>query len=134
MKYAKQIQRLLNITEDQYTAEYLHRWTHWCIDQVKDYIVDPATCTPTAERLYHAELQKVMANTALTNYYSDQHDELEYQALAMLHPQVLTISIGQMREHYDIIMADIFKMYPKSLLNFAKKLTIDNPPYDHTAN
>ena len=134
MKYAKQIQRLLDITPEQYNQEYIHRWTHWCLDQVKHYIVDQTTCTPTAERLYHAELQKVMANTAVNNYYSDQHDELEYQALQFLQPQVLRISLGQMREHYDITMANIFKVYPKSLLNFAKKLTIENPPYDHTAN
>jgi len=134
MKNAKSIQRLLCITEEQYVTEYLHRWTHWCLDQVKHYIVDPRSCTPTEERLYHSELQKIMANTAINNYYGGQHDELEYQALEILQPQVLKISLGKIREHYEIIMSDIYKHYPKPLIDRAKTLTILNNPHDHNAN
>lgn len=126
MKYAKEIQKLLCITDEQYETEYIHRYTHWCLDRVKPHVNTPH---------FTKELQKVMANTAINKHYTEMHDELEYQALNILAPQKPRVALPKLKELYEVMMADVFKHYSKPLIDAAKHIEIINTiHHDPSAN
>jgi len=121
---SKPITKLLDITEETYWNKFIERYMRWCTGRAL-HNVDGVIVT---------DLQMLMANSSLSKWYTLQHEELEKQAIEVLRPQFDRIPLEKMREIHNIMMNDIFKAYPKPLIDAARKLTIINPPYDTTAN
>jgi len=119
MNTTTSIAKFLNQTNDDYWDAYVSLYIRWATKYAHEFGIP---------------LQMLLANTAVSNWYNNWHEELEYQAYQTLAPTYGTIKIEKAREIYSTLMIDIYKSYPKSLFEAAKKLTIINDPHDHTAN
>jgi len=65
-------------------------------------------------------LQSIVANTAIANYYRTETERLEDVFLTQAKPIHGKVKYNLMRQIYGEIMIDIFKIYPKPLLEEAK--------------
>lgn len=110
MTKPKSIAQLLGFTEEQYYNEYVSRYMRWCLQF----------------GITNEHLQQIMANRAICNYYNEQHADLENQAYEILAPQDAKITIAMARRIYSDVMTDIFKAFPKPLIEAARRLSITN--------
>lgn len=111
------ILEILGLTQDEYWQRYIKRYMNWCIGRaLKEF--DGA--------VNMQDLQKLMANAAINNYYTQQFRELEDQALSVLRPQFLAVTLDSARRIYEGIMIELFNHYPKPLIDAARKLKIVN--------
>jgi hypothetical protein len=104
------IQQLLNWTDKEYSQHIFNAYVRWCESiAVKNDIAD---------------LQKIIANTAINRYFNLRFEDLENQAIEILKPQALKITIEAARRIYHSVMVDLFSMFPKPLVTAARKLNI----------
>jgi hypothetical protein len=70
------------------------------------------------------QLQSLMANTAICNWYNNWHEELEWKAYETLKPTFGKISRTMANTIYKTIMIELYTNYPKPLFDVAKKVNI----------
>ena len=100
------------MTQEQYENEFVSRYMRWCLQF----------------GITEEHLQQLLANSAVNMYYIERHDDLEAQAYAILLPQDAKIPIDAARRIYDAILRDIFKTYPKPLIDAARKANVIGNP------
>jgi hypothetical protein len=71
------------------------------------------------------ELQSLLANTSLYNWWNKQHNVLEAQYLEDVEPYLAKSDIKQLRDLYDSKMATIVMYYSKPLVKQARKLNLN---------
>ncbi|RWX00950.1 hypothetical protein [Flavobacterium cerinum] len=103
------ILKLIHMTDDEYWKEYLSRYMKWCLQFSQNKETD---------------LQKLLANTAINNYYTARHEDLEHQAIQILKPQDGKITTELARRLYADVMVDLFTTFPKPLFDAARKLNV----------
>lgn len=113
------ISKLLYITPAEVQDLHLSIYLEWCLRIAKE-LGYPA--------------QSLMANSAISKWFSSELEQLEYEAYQTLQPRYGQMSEVKARTIYNTIVADIHKIYPKPLFEAATKLTIINEPHDHTRN
>ena len=142
MEIHKVITGLLNITDDAYWERYLQRYMNWITKHVVKHVEISNNGTEANPNIASVacvcpvDFQMLLANTAISIWYSRFHEDIELQAIAVLKHQQNLITTTKMRELYETMMVDIFANYPKPLFDAARELTILNDPrnHDHNAN
>lgn len=110
----KQISTLLEIDEVEFENLQTERYLRWCIS------VANRQCVP---------LQAVIANQSINNYYNYHFSKLQQNFLKLVNGKTKFLDKKALNEFYEIIIVDVFKNYPNALLEEAKKIKIENPPY-----
>lgn len=109
----------LQITPEEYENMYIESFMRWCMDLSINYEND---------------LQKVLANSAISKWYLAEWKKCEQEFLKCMHRRQQTlrpISKLDAQSIYNHSTFNMFNLRPKGLLNDAKKLNIFN---DTTAN
>lgn len=109
----KPLNELLYMTLEVYEDDYTERYLRWCMDKAKNHQTD---------------LQKLVANRAIANYYNEKFKALEQKFIAAATPIHGTVKYSVIRKIYTDITAEIFMNYPLPLFEDARKLTIINYP------
>ncbi|WP_298307187.1 hypothetical protein [Flavobacterium sp.] len=109
------IAQLLLIEQEVYNETNIERYLRWCQNLSNQTGI---------------QLQSIVANTAISNYYRTETERLEDIFLTQAKPLHGKIKYSLMRQIYAEIMIDIFKIYPKPLLEAAKKVKIINHLYN----
>lgn len=112
---SKPTHQYLSLTADEYEAKRYELYYLWCANLANNHRVD---------------VQCLLANTAMANYYSDQFLELEYNFRLVAQLLDGLVDKGIMTENYNLIMIDIHTNYPKPLIEAAKKLKIVNQNFN----
>lgn len=105
----------LGLTQEQYENDCFLQYMRWCQNLAKNHKV---------------EFQSLLANTAISNYYTVQFLELEHAFKTVAQRLDGLVDHEIMLRNYDMIMVDIYVNYPKALIEAAKKLKIDNSKYN----
>lgn len=109
------IQELLYMTAQEYYDAYVALYMRWCMSH---------TLKKVDNEIDQNDLQKLISNTAVNKWFTERHQDLEYQAYGILRPQHTTITKKVARGIYTTIMLDIFEGYPRTLFIEARKLTL----------
>ncbi|MGV9003987.1 hypothetical protein [Flavobacterium sp.] len=110
----KSTHQLLNLDKQVYDNDTIERYMRWCenISNIKMVCV-----------------QSIMANTAISNYYRYQFLELEHEFKSSAKLIYGKVSDKIIRNMYTEIIVQLYNSYPSALIEEAKKLKIENPPY-----
>lgn len=111
----KQPHQYLGLTQEQYENDCFLQYMRWCQNLAKNHKV---------------EFQSLLANTAMSNYYNVQFQELEHSFKVVAQRLDGLVDYEIMLRNYDMIMVDIYTNYPSALIQSAKKLNIDNSKYN----
>jgi hypothetical protein len=111
----KQPHQYLGLSQEQYEEDCFWQYWRWCNNLAKNH---------------NASLQSLLANTAMSNYYSVQFLELEhsFKIIAQMLDGLVDYEI--MSRNYEMIMVDLYTNYPMALIEAAKKLKIENPKFN----
>ena len=93
MAAKKPIHELLNMDFDVYEQDYTERYLRWCMNRSKNFDND---------------LQKVMANRSVANYYNVQFAKLEERFLYAAMPIHTKVDCKIIRSIYASITTEIF--------------------------
>jgi hypothetical protein len=107
------IYNFLNKTKEQYQEEHFERYMRWCISYSNRVVDD-------------RDLQKLLANTAISNYYNAQFRELEIQFMEAVKTLPITTRIESVQAIYNGITTQIFNHYPSALFDEARKMSLSN--------
>lgn len=107
----KTIPQLLQYSADEYQQSYFERYLRWCMSY--------ATNSET-------DLQKLIANQSISNYYNEKFKALEQKFVEAATPIHTTVKVEVVRKMYAIITAEIFINYPSALFEEARCLKIIN--------
>ncbi len=108
------ISTLLNIDEVEFDNIQMERYMRWC---------------ENVARIKGVPLQIILANTAVCNYYNAEFHKLEQKFLQIVGGKTKHIESKSLHEFYNVIVVDMYKYYPSALIDEAKKMGIENPPY-----
>lgn len=112
---SKPTHQYLGLTPDEYEAKCFELYQRWCTNLANNHRVN---------------VQCLLANRAMANYYSDQFLELEH-SFRIIAQRLDGLALkGIMNENYNMIMIDIHTSYPKPLIEAAKRLKIENPNFN----
>lgn len=106
--------QLLNLDKSVYESDNIERYMRWCENIAKSRGIN---------------IQMILANTAIANYYYFQFRELEHEFIMSARLIYGKVSHKIIRNMYNEIMYQLYANYPSALLDEAKKLKIENPPY-----
>ena len=107
------------MTPKAYEEMYIESYMRWC----QDFAIN-----------YENDLQKIMANTAISKWYLAEYEKCEAEFLRRMIRRQQTlrpVSQTDAQSAYNDCTYDMFNLRPKGLLMDAKKLEIIN---DTTAN
>lgn len=106
------ILKILKVTQEAYEAMLLDTYMSWCMDFVTDY---------------EKELQKLVGNRSINKWFLQELGKLENKFIEEHAPYAETIDSATARENYADATDPIFRRFPKTLIEEAKKsLTINN--------
>lgn len=108
------INEYLNMTPQEYNEDQIQRYMRWC---------------ENLSKTKNIQLQSAMANSAISNYYTAQFREIESGFLTIAKKIERTADYKVLRNLYASMMTDLYLAYPGALLEAAKNLNIENPPY-----
>lgn len=111
MTTSKPIHELLYMTSESYQQEYIERYLRWCLSYATNRETD---------------LQKLLANRAISNYYNEKFKELELKFINAATPIYGNVTSESIRAIYVGITTQIFMNYPSALFEQARSLTILN--------
>jgi len=114
------IAKLLHITPAQVEDLHMCIYLEWVGRMAKELGYKP---------------QALAANTAISKWFSEELERLQYNAYQTLHPRYGQMDADKAQMIYRAEIADIYKSYPKTLFEAAARLKIENTlPYDHNRN
>ena len=108
------ISTILKKDEVEFEEIQIARYMRWCIN-----LSNKTGLT----------LQAILANTSISKYYNYEFSKLENRFRSLVHGKNQWLEPKALEDMYNIIVVDIFKIYPLPLIEEAKKLKIENPPY-----
>lgn len=107
------IYELLGKTAQEYEQEDFERYMRWCMS--------------FANRLSEGrDLQMLLANTAVSKYYTEHFRALESQFLTVVLPIYKSTKVESIRQIYVSITAQMYNNYPGALFEAARNLRISN--------
>jgi hypothetical protein len=109
------IAKFLLLEKEDYLEQNIERYLRWCIDKANQFDI---------------ELQLVVANSAIANYYKIEFDRLEDAFIKEATPIYQKVKYTTMRKLYSEQVIEIFNAYPKPLLEKAKRMQIINHLYN----
>ena len=105
------IHELLQHSPDKYQQDYFERYLRWCMSYATNLETD---------------LQKLLANGLIANYYNENFKPLEHKFVIAATPIHKGVKVEVIRKMYAIITAEIFINYPSALFDEARNLKIIN--------
>lgn len=111
MTKPKQIHELLSMTAIDFEKDYTERYMRWCISHSLNLGTD---------------LQKIMANRLISNYYNTHFAKLQRIFIEAVTPIHGKSHHKIIRNLYSNITAEMFEMFPSVLIDEARKLSIVN--------
>lgn len=110
----KTISTILKKDEVEFDNIQMERYMRWCIN------------------LSHktgVSLQSILANSSINSYYNLEFSKLENKFLNIITGKTQYLEPKALEDLYNIIVVDMFKHYPSPLVDEARKIKIENPPY-----
>lgn len=111
MTKLKPIHVLLSMTIEQFQEDYTERYMRWCMSHSLNLGTD---------------LQKIMANRLISNYYNIHFSKLQMIFIEAVNPIHGKSHTKIIRNLYSSITAEMFEMFPSVLIEEARKLSIVN--------
>jgi hypothetical protein len=111
----KQTHQYLGLSQEQYEEDCFLQYLRWCQNLAKNQ---------------NASLQCLLANSAMSNYYTVQFLELEHSFKIIAQRLDGLVDYEIMSRNYEMIMVDLYTNYPMALIEGAKKLKIENPKFN----
>jgi hypothetical protein len=108
------ISTILNKDEVEFENLQIERYMRWCIN---------------VSNKTGVSLQTVIANAAVAKYYNHEFSKLENKFLNIVSGKTQWLEPKALEDMYNIIVVDMFKIYPTPLIEDARKIKIENPPY-----
>jgi hypothetical protein len=108
----KSILQLLNLKPEHYEEMYLGSMLRWCESQ----------------SIEQADIQKLLANSALNAYYNIEYAkcEAEFLKLIIQYAKVKYITLYDRLKLYNDCTNEMFNRHSKPLVEMAKKMTIND--------
>lgn len=103
------IHEILGYTADEFSTIQTERYMRWCMNRSMDNGTD---------------LQKILANTSINRYYNAQMALLENKFLDLIDGKMSSLSTKTIHDFYSIIVVDMFKIFPKPLIDNARNLNL----------
>lgn len=104
----------LQITPLEFQKDCFERYLRWCENIANKNNID---------------LQKIIANTAIANYYNAQFKELLHEFKMKACFLDGNVSLKLIRSTFAEVMCQLYVAYPGALIECANNLNIENPPY-----
>lgn len=114
MTKAKPVHQLLNLSKEEYDQDVIQRYMRYCENLAKNH---------------NLPLQSCLANSAINSYYNAQFMELEYSFLSVANRIANSVDYTVLRTIYATSMTQLYAAYPGALIQPARNLKIENPPY-----
>lgn len=111
MTKSKPIHELLAMTVEEFENDYTERYMRWCISHSMNRETD---------------LQKLLANRQIANYYNTHFAKLQSIFIAAATPIDGKSHYKVIRHLYTSITVEIFEMFPSVLFYEARRLSIVN--------
>ena len=108
------ISTILNKDEVEFENLQMERYMRWCIN---------------VSNKTGVSLQAVMANAAVSKYYNHEFGKLENKFLNIIDGKTQWLEPKALEDMYNVIVVDVFKFHPAPLVDEARKIKIENPPY-----
>jgi hypothetical protein len=109
----KQAYEYMGLSKLQYEMNCMSQYLRWCMNWEKEFKIP---------------LQCLLANRAMSNYYSAQFLELEHSFIIIAQKLDGLVDYEIMSRNFEMIMVDLYTNYPSGLIEDAKKVRIENPP------